>query len=49
MISEEMELSKDEMAEVVGAAGGCLVVAIACTGTFGVPDFEIAVVLELIY
>jgi hypothetical protein len=46
MISEE-ELSKEEMAEIVGAANGCVVVAIACVGTLGIPDFEFAILAEL--
>lgn len=48
MISEQMELSKEEMAEVVGAkSNACIVVAVACAGTPGVPDFEFAIIAAL--
>lgn len=48
MISEENELTDEEMAEVVGEGNACLVVAVACAGTFGVPDFELAILAKLI-
>jgi len=45
MTSEQMELSKEEIAEVVGARSyNCFVVAVACAGTAGAPEFDFAIV-----
>lgn len=48
MIAEENELTDEEMAEVVGEGKACLVIAVACAGTIGVPDFELAILAQLI-